>query len=139
MAVEHDAQRPLVEAVQPHGQQGIVAERRADPDHDRVVRRAHDLHAEVGDLAGDGEARIVLVAAPRNRPPCSASLSVTIGRPSVDAQDMAEMVAPRRRPRRAPTRDRDPRLAQQRVALRPATRGSGSSHRADDAARRRRR
>ena len=60
--VEDDAQRLAVEAGQPDGQRRIVGERRFDPDHDRLVRRAHHLDAQIGDLPGDPEARVVGVA-----------------------------------------------------------------------------
>ncbi len=53
MRVEDDPPGFPVEAGQAHRQRGIVDERRLDPDHDRLVRRAHRLHARVGDRPGD--------------------------------------------------------------------------------------
>ena len=88
-------QRLAVEARQAHRQRRIVGERGLDADHDRLVRRAHHLHARVGDLAGDPQARR-RAAPPEAKPSAvSASFSVTQGRPSRTRADMAEMIAPR--------------------------------------------
>ena len=45
LAVEHDARRrAALQPRQPHGQQRIVGERRADADQDRVGSRPHQMH-----------------------------------------------------------------------------------------------
>ena len=130
MGVEHDAQRLAIEAGQPHGQGRIVAQRRPDPDHDRLVGRAHDLDAKVGDRPGDAQARVV--GARRGEPVRRlGELERHARPPRRHAQNMAEMVAPRLR-RPGADRDGDPRGSQPRVAL-AADERIGVLHRRDDA------
>ena len=125
MRVEHDAPGFSLEAGQPHGQRGIVGERRFDADHDRLVRRPHDLHPEIGDLPGDAQARIVRAA--RGEAVRRLGEFQRHARPPLgDPQNMAAMVAPRLI---GPRPDVDPQFPP-RAAARgpcPATLGFGSS------------
>jgi hypothetical protein len=59
MGVEDNAEGLAIDTGQPHGQGRIVAQGRANPNHDRLVDRAHDLHPKIGDRSGNAQARIV--------------------------------------------------------------------------------
>ena len=81
MRVEHDAQRLQVEARQADGERRVVGERGLDADHDRLMRRAQDLHARVGDLAGDAQARRRAGRRRRSRPPSRRASASRPGAP----------------------------------------------------------
>ena len=125
MRVQHHAPRFAIEAGQAHRQSGIVGDCGLDADHDRLVSRAHDLHAQIGDLSGDPQPRIV-------RPPGSKAVR-GLGKLQGHArptgchpQDMAAMVAPRLNGA-GPDRDLNSGLRAAGRGPAPPPRGFGSS------------
>ena len=108
--------RVAVDLWQPHGQGRIVGQRRAGADHDRVVGRAHDLDAQIGDLSGDAR-RGSLAPRRRSRRRC-ARVSASPRRPCVTRRIWPRWSRRAGRPRRRPRR-RSPRLSAAPGLVRP--------------------